>query len=152
MKRLSSAREYFESFGLLGDDTISQSDFAEFVRELRDMLKQRPEPERVGAAVLAAMALEDCERAVQTDSDAELIRKGFRLGAAVASLERRVYYRAVHAKSEANLKPPPKFVSDERIREVINDPRFPTRAAQAKELGFRNVRSLQKRLEKLRET
>lgn len=92
MTKLYDPRTHFEGFGLSDrSDAVTVEDFAAFVAALRASLD--PSAPAAGA-VLAA--LDDCEAAITNDAEAELVRKGFRLGAWLAVAERDRYYRGVH--------------------------------------------------------
>lgn len=114
-----------------------------------------------GAQVYQAFEVLDALRAIETDPrfrDADYRRdvlRGVVFAAADAKLLANLWWeKAVSSKRkiEKNIRPKAPTVTDEQIRKVIADNRYPTRATQAKQLGFegRNaVRSLNKRIAKL---
>lgn len=97
---------------------------------------------RQGDAFLLELCIAECT-AANDDREAEMIRRGIRLGLHLASFYREEYRRAVTRKE---LKPPKPTVTDEQIREAVNT--YSTRAEQSKRLGI-SVRQIQTRLRKM---
>jgi hypothetical protein len=77
---------------------------------------------------------------VANDDEAELVRRGIRLGLQLAALDRKQYHSNV---SKRTLKPRKKTVTDEQILAAIDA--FPTRAKQS---GI-SARQINRRLEKI---
>jgi len=92
VKKILDPRGNFEGFTLIGSVAADAEDFSAYLTVLRAELSTPEEPERL---TLLEVALNDCEAAVHTDADAELLRKGVRLAACLADFERRRYFRGV---------------------------------------------------------
>lgn len=97
---------------------------------------------RGGDALRLAMSIVECSEA-SNDREAELVRRGIRLGLHMSAFDRRAWHRLV---AQETLRSPAPTVTDEQIAQVVSE--HPKRAEQAKRLGL-SVRQLQRRLAKM---
>jgi hypothetical protein len=92
-------RQYFDGYVLLAgaqrDSDLKKQYLDRFLAELREDIAMPNEPERVGAIEMLERAVTDCEAAVTSGADAELVRIGYRIGRALAFYDRYGHFLAV---------------------------------------------------------
>ena len=120
---------------------FSKAEMLEWLGNLADYVGRADSKDRGGDALRLEMSIEECRSAAENDDEAELIRRGIRLGLHLASFDRKQYHSNVARSHGSGGRP--KTVTDEQILDATV--KFRTRQEQADHLGI-GKRQLEKRL------
>ncbi|WP_373054593.1 hypothetical protein [Thioalkalivibrio sp.] len=136
-------KKHLQSIPTTIEGEFTKDDLQTWLAGLEEYLDSQDHEGRGGDALLTFMSLTSCGE-VANDHEAELVRRGIRLGLQIAAFDRRRYHSAVAAK---NLHPPAPTVTDEQILQA--EALYATRDEQAAHLGI-GKRQLQRRLAKMK--
>jgi hypothetical protein len=126
---------------------FNRKEIDSWLTDLESHVDQSDQNGRGGDVLRLLMSIVECRAPVETDDDAELVRRGIRLGLHLVAFDRKVFHRSVAKKT---LTPRQPVVTDKQIIEVVKDQKFHTREMQAAGLGI-GTRQLLKRLKAIRE-
>ena len=80
-----------------GTGQFTRTELTALLSELDRYIKQAKSDGRGGDALRLLWSMRECEY-IENDDEAELVRRGIRLGLHLASFERKAYYRDVQAR------------------------------------------------------
>ena len=130
---------------LLENDVFPRADLLALLDDLRAYLTEADATDRFEVGMKVWLS-EVCCRQVDSDHEAELVRRGIRLGLTLADFDRVVYHRAVATTGGAK-GGRRRAVSDEEIKRAINE--SPTKRKASVKLGI-EYRTLLRRIAKMK--
>jgi hypothetical protein len=77
------------------DGRFSKTELTDYIDMLFTYVDETQGDERGGDALRLFMSLEQCRSSFETDDEAEIVRRGIRVGLNLAAFDREMFYRAV---------------------------------------------------------
>ena len=80
---------------------LSKTELTDYIDKLFTYVDETQGTERGGDTLRVFMSLEQCRGSFETDDEAEIVRRGIRLGLTLAAFDRDIFYRSVQRAHRA---------------------------------------------------